>query len=257
MAAAARTCALAVAVVLWGAGSAAGQQFVTDDAAIVDANACQVEAWYARPGSWLLPACQLIPRVEITAGAGAIEADGAYQLRYVVQAKSILTELGPNGALGLVGGFGLDPLGQIVARRIDAVYAYMPVSVALGDSRLVLHQNAGWVYGPEPVEVAPDAPREVRRHAITWAMRADGALSSRVTLVGELFGQSRVTPEYQVGLRLSLVPDRLLTDVSYTAAARRDAGGGTFTVGMAWTPPPFTGARAWRPPSRRSFTCWR
>jgi hypothetical protein len=50
--------------------------------------------------------------------------------------------------------FVTDPLGQIVARRIDAVYAYVPLSVGIGGSRLVMHQNAGRVHGPEPVEVA-------------------------------------------------------------------------------------------------------
>jgi hypothetical protein len=212
------------------------QQFVTDDAALVERGACQLEAWYARPASWILPACQVIPNLEVTAGLGAVETvEGAHDVRYVLQGKTLFRELEPDGfGIGLVGGFGLDPLGQIVARRIDSMYAYVPLSVSLAGDAMVLHQNVGWVYGPEPGENGVAG----RRHALTWAMRADVGLTDRWTAIAELFGQSRVFPEYQVGLRWAVVPDRLGIDLSYSGATAGDARG-AFTAGLAWTPPPW------------------
>jgi hypothetical protein len=51
-------------------------------------------------------------------------------------------------------------------------------------------------------------------------MRLDVALSERLTAIAELFGQSRLFPEYRAGLRVTLVRERLLADISYTVAAR-------------------------------------
>jgi hypothetical protein len=178
--------------------TALAQQFVTDDAAIVDRDACQVEAWYAQPATWVLPACQLVRHLELTAGIGRVEVrDGVHELRYVFQAKTPFRQQEVHGfGLGAVAGVGLDPLGQVVARRIDAVFAYVPLSIAGADGRVVLHQNIGWAYASEPLETDVTGAQGERRHALTWGMRIDVALAERLTAIAELFGQSRLFPEY-------------------------------------------------------------
>jgi hypothetical protein len=66
------------------------------------------------------------------------------------------------------------------------------------------------------------------------------ALSGAKTLFRHQEVHGCLSPEYQAGVRVTLVRERLLADISYSAAA---AGGapGAFTIGVAWTPPP------WRP----------
>jgi hypothetical protein len=120
-----RAAALIVLGLTFATSTAVAQQFVTDDAAIVDRDACQVEAWYAQPATWVLPACQLVPNLELTAGIGRVEVrDDDRQLRYVFQAKTLFRRQEADVfGLGMVAGIGLDPLGQIVARRIDVVFA--------------------------------------------------------------------------------------------------------------------------------------
>jgi hypothetical protein len=73
------------------------QQFVTDDAEIVDYRACQLEGWHGESASWALPACQLIRNLELTAGVGQLSANGETRTEYVLQAKTVLRELQPGG----------------------------------------------------------------------------------------------------------------------------------------------------------------
>lgn len=72
------------------AAPAGAQQYVVDDAAIVDPNACQVEAWHGERSSWILPACQLLGNVEISAGVGFLdEGEGLRETEYAVEAKTL------------------------------------------------------------------------------------------------------------------------------------------------------------------------
>jgi hypothetical protein len=146
-----------------------GQQFVTDDAGIVDFRACQLEAWRGEIASWVLPACQILPRLELTAGVGLVQEEAERQLDYVLQAKYRLRELGASGlgiAVAVVAGVGFDPISQI-------------------------------------------------------------------------FGEGALLPEYQLGVRAALVPERLHADLSWGGHTDVDLRGAGWTLGLAWTPPPF------------------
>jgi hypothetical protein len=93
-----RTVALIVLSLTFEASTAGAQQFVTNDAAIVDRDARQIEAWYAQPATWVLPACQLVRNVELTAGIGRVEVqDDDHQLRYVFQAKTLFRQQDAHG----------------------------------------------------------------------------------------------------------------------------------------------------------------
>lgn len=227
--------AMGMALLLHGlAERAAAQQFVVDDANIVDAGGCQVEAWYGQSSQWLLPACRLLPWTEVTTGIGlAPEGDGRL-VKYAVQAKVLLVEArrGTPG-LGFVAGVGMDRLGQVLGSRVSGVYAHVPVTVLLGAERAAAHANIGWHN-----ERNHDGTHGTH-HALTWGLRADVLVAPRLTLIGELFGEDQERPEYQAGLRSTLLTDRLQLDVSWGGHTERGAGGAGWTVGLAWTPRPW------------------
>lgn len=218
------------------------QQFVTDDAAIVDYRACQVEAWVGEAASWVLPACQPVSKLEVSAGLGLVREAGGSNPEYVLQGKLLLREGGPGRVgVGLVAGAGFGPLSQVAGDGVAGAFAYVPVSVSIGEDRLILHVNGGWHYERDEHEhngvIHADA-----HHQATWAARADlllPMLRERVTAIGEVFAEGRTRPEFQVGLRTVLLPGRLGFDVSWgghTVSGFRGAG---WALGFAWTPPPF------------------
>jgi hypothetical protein len=232
---------LAAALLFVHSSPAHAQQFVVDDAPVGDFRACQLETWHGRLAGWALPACQPLRNLEITPGIGWVRDFGdGWDLEFVLQGKYVLRELEPNGfGYSLAGGIGLGPLAQVLGREFDEVFAYVPLSISRFDDQLVLHLNAGW-----SLERGTNGEGEglrTRDHHFTWGVRSDIVLSERFTVIGEIFSEDRVTPEYQVGLRTTLVPDRLEVDVSYGDRF----GGGIdedrpgLVVGFAWTPPPF------------------
>lgn len=71
-----------------------------------------------------------------------------------------------------------------------SLYAYVPVSVSLGDDGLVLHQNTGWFY---------ERRGGHERHALTWAARGDLRVRPDVILICDTFGSSGNPAEFQTG----------------------------------------------------------
>jgi hypothetical protein len=208
------------------------QQFYTDDAAIVDAGACQVEGWYGETALWLLPACHFVPNLELTVGLGVLQ-DAGQRLEYVVQGKYLLRDVSPRGVgVAVAAGLGFGPLAQVPGDGVAAAFAYVPVTWAPGAGRLVFHGNIGWQFDRNETGI---------RHALIWGVAGDALLplpGERFTFIGELFGEGDDRPEYQVGLRVSLVTDRLHTDVSWGGHTARDRDGDGLVVGFTWTPPP-------------------
>jgi hypothetical protein len=235
-------CALAPLLWLAALAEASAQQFVTDDAGTVGFRACQLEGWYGESASWILPACEFVRNLEITAGVGFLPENGTHDTEYVLQGKYLLRQLTTGDiGVGVVAGLGFGPLSQVVGNGVAGVFAYVPVGLSLVADRLILHANLGWHFDRNDHDDHAHEQAE-RHHALAWAARADVLLpvpGERVTLIGELFGQNRVRPEYQVGLRTTIIPDRLDFDLSWgghTAAALPGAG---WAAGVAWTPPPF------------------
>jgi hypothetical protein len=231
-------CGGAAAFLLVPPAEAGAQQFVTDDAALVDLRACQFEAWLGQTASWILPACRPIRGLELTAGIGYLAVDGEASAEYVVQAKTVFRELAPGGlGIGLVAGAGIDPLTQVTGGRVAGLFAYVPASLSLAAERLILHGNLGWHF--ERDDHGHPHGEDEGHHALTWAGRADLVLSDRFVLIGELFGEDRIRPEYQVGLRSTLLPDRVVVDLSYGGHTASGFAGAGWALGFAWTPAPF------------------
>ncbi len=134
----------------------AGRPLVTDDATIVDARSCQIEAWFqrARDGaseSWLLPACKLGGNLELTLGGARLRDNGQAASAALFQAKSVLRQLEPGDwglAVSLIDEF--DPRDGLRGDlRIN-----MPLTVALADQRWHVHADLGWLReraGPQRV----------------------------------------------------------------------------------------------------------
>jgi hypothetical protein len=203
----------------------------TDDARIVDANACQVESWVRRnEGSteyWALPGCNFTGNLELTlGGARTSDATGSPLTRMVLQGKTILKPLEKNGwGLGLAAG---------TIRRSQSgtggsdVYAYVPASLSFADDRWVVHTNVGWL-----------REQSTRRDLATWGVGLERELRPTTWLIAETFGQSRDKPQFQFGLRQWIVPGHVQVDATYGS----HLGGGSserwFSIGLRLLSLPF------------------
>lgn len=214
--------------------SAQAQQWIVDDAGITEPGACQVETWWGEEERWVLPACTLVPRTEVTLGAGWFDRGaGSLDPHLFVEAKVLGRD--PDAlpwGWGVVVGTALSL--EDGGDRASEVFGYVPLTLALESIPLVLHANAGWALERELV----DGQGEDTRGGI-WGLRGDLGLSSRVELLAEVQGMFGEGAEAQAGLRFVPIPDRLAVDVSYGLAFDSDEDGLGFQLGLAWTPAPF------------------
>ena len=213
--------------------SASAQQYVTDDAAITDFRACQIQIWHGQRSSWALPVCTPIRNLELSAGIIAVWKDeGDGHPEYVLQAKSLLVPRSgrPWGA-GLVFGSGRDPGLSGVRSAGSNVYAYIPITVSLLADRVLLHHNIGYVY-------------DHRRGAdndhqwLTTATRTDVSIRKYFVAVGEIYDSAGSDAEYQVGIRAWTRPGRVQLDLSYGGLLRSSSRGAGWTLGLALSTPP-------------------
>jgi len=221
---------------------AQGQQYITDDAALTEYRACQVQMWAGQRSSWVLPVCTPIPNVELSLGYIAVWKDGGDgHFEYVAQAKTVLRPVTTDGwGAGFVLGTGRDPAFTGVGNPTYNLYAYVPVTISLLHDRVLLDENLGGLY-----------QRASGRggSAVTWATRADVATWRRITVVGEAYGERGIgasaldaTPEFQAGVRKWLRTNHVQLDLSYGGRLEgRHLGGhgAGWTAGLTLITPPF------------------
>ncbi len=218
---------------------ARAQQYITDDAEVTEARACQIQMWHGERASWVLPVCAPAHNLELSLGFIAVWRDGAGgHFEYAAQAKTLFRALRPDGwGAGLVAGTGRDPALATTADKTSTVFAYVPVSRAFAGTRLVVHQNAGWLYQRQGGGGG---------HALTWAARADYRAARRLALVAEVYGTEAVgrggstaPAEFQAGARSWLRPDVVQVDLSYGGRLRDGRVAAGWTLGLALVTPPF------------------
>ncbi len=211
---------------------ATAQQYVVDDAAIVDPGACHLEAWHGRHASWILPACQPISNWEFAAGVGFVdEGDGAREPTYALEAKTLLRSLSPNDwGIGIVLGLGPNPSAVPGERRLGDVYAFLPASLSLSDDLVVLHGNAGWQW--DRADRQEDGGPGEGDHEVTWGVRADLGLFPDLTAIGELSEEGSARPEYQSGVRIHLPDAGIEIDLSWGGHLEEGERGARFTAGV-------------------------
>ncbi len=207
----------------------AGRPLSTDDAAIVDTGACQIESWVetTRDGHayWAIPGCNLFGHAEFSLGAARIRPDGlpGYTLG-AWQVKGLLRPYGQD-----VSGFAVAVGGQRVRHgtmRDDFVNGI--ATVPLGGDRRLLHLNLG---------VLRLRDEDGHRTRATWGLAYDAEVNGATRAALETFGRSGERANWQLGLRHDLVPGRVQIDGSIGGAIGRWNGSRVFTLGLVFAGP--------------------
>lgn len=173
----------------------AGGAFSVDDAAIGSPGECQLETWASKSTAGDFagvsqPACVVtlgVP-VEITAVLQGLRADSDWTGVAGLQAKAMLTPADHgNVAVALVAGTTFDlSIGESALSFVN-----MPVTFTVSD-KVRVNLNSGWLY---------DANAD--HHHLTWGGGFEWDFADSVTLIGEVFGQTKPLsdPRFQAGIR--------------------------------------------------------
>lgn len=226
-----KTLALAALAFLLPFSVQAARPFVTDDARVTTAQSCQLETWVRTyPQShefWALPACNFTGNLEFTVGGGRARYDSAETVNdYVFQAKTLIRELKTNDwGIGLAVGKVMHPAVNPGPNLLGNTYAYVPATVSLFDDRAFIHANLGWL-----------RDRATQRDNATWGIGGEYWMTNRISVLAENFGDNRVKPYWQSGLRGFIVPDRVQVDatVGNQYGGTRDSR--WFSIGLRITP---------------------
>ena len=233
-------------MILAGTNVALAQQYITDDAALTEFRACQLQMWHGERSSWLLPVCTPVKNLELSLGLIEVwhDSTNGHHLEYIAQAKTLFKPLATDSwGAGLVFGYGR-PLTSVGTTHTYSMYAYIPISESLWHDRLILDQNLGLFHGRHG---------HYGDNSYAWAVRGDGLLAGRIgnglVAVMEIYGAERIyrksahtTTEYQAGLRTWLRPDRIQVDLSRGRTLWRPfatSGGAGWTIGLTLVTPPF------------------
>lgn len=208
--------ATALFLALLSAPVLAARPFVTDDARLTTGGSCQLESWtriYPQSREvWALPACNPTGNFEVTLGGGRARSDGEKATAdYVLQAKTLFRPLENNGwGIGLAVGTVRHPEIHPGPNQLGNTFAYVPISMAFLDDRLVVHTNMGWL-------------RDKASHGnrMTWGVGGEFQLAGRFMAIAEAFGDDRQRPYWQTGLRYAVIPGLLQLD---TTVGRQFAG---------------------------------
>jgi hypothetical protein len=191
----------------------AGRPLATDDASVLEPHDCQVEAWHQHTGNlrewWAMPACR-VSDWELAAGKGQGRAS-------VVQAKTILRAPGTGSddwALGLTVASQQGPIRQQTLN--------LPLTISFMEQAVLLHLNAGWMH-----------PHGAATRG-TWSVGGEYALSQRWSASVESYGGKHLAPTRQLGVRYTLVANRLDLDASVAKTARSKP---QLAFGMTWALP--------------------
>lgn len=204
----------------------AARPMVTDDARMVDPQACQLETW-RRTGPagverWALPACNPGGGLEITLG-GARLGEGPGSSLALLQAKTLFRPLQPDDwgwglALGVVQRPGAP----------DDVYAYLPFSRSFGRDDLLVHANLGL-----------QQEGATHRERLSWGLGLELPLGPRLGGIAEVFDPATGRPLIQLGLRAWLLPGRLQFDATTGGRLGGEAGSRWISLGLRLLTPPF------------------
>lgn len=225
---------LAASALALALGSAhAGRPLQTDDAGVLDRGACEVEAAAERVrlegerarGTSLALGCGAGSGVQLGLGVSRVSAGGARETGAEFGGKWALWRgSGAEDAPALALGWGVAGARDAAGTwRHVATDLVLLASVPL-QSGWTLHANLGH---------ARDETQPGQR-STTWGLaleHAGWALPGGVGVapMAEVFGDDRERPWWNVGLRLTLLPDRLWADV---AVARQQQSGGARAVGL-------------------------
>jgi hypothetical protein len=207
---------------------------MTDDARLVDPQACQVESWVrTNKGSrehWALPACNFTGSLELTLGGAQTQsAAGSDTTDVILQGKTLFKPLETNGyGIGLAVGYAAHPAANTDRHLLGDPYFYVPMSFSLRNDDLVIHSNLGALRSREKQQVKP-----------TWGLGAEWRMNQQLFLIGEAFGQSDGRPSAQAGVRFWLVPNHVQIDATYGNRLESSDNRRWFSLGLRLISLPF------------------
>lgn len=205
--------ALAIAFFLgWVCRSAvvyADEPYVTDDARLLEAGACQLETgkrvFRGRREWWVLPACNFTGNLELTLGrTGMSGPDSTGETSNLLQFKGLFKELETNGhGWGWQAGTKVLRHPQAGQRKVSNHYASLLSGHSFFDDKVIAHANLGTRYD-----------RIESRAALTGAIAGEFNVTARTTFIAEAYDDSRSRRAYQTGVRFILLPDHVEINAS-------------------------------------------
>jgi hypothetical protein len=221
---------LAAALLVAATPTLAGRPLTTEDAAILEDKACQLESWVdiARhvTTGWLVPACNFGLGVEWQVGfAREWERGGSRLPEAYAQAKGLFREATEQSkwSAGWVVG---------VARRAtneehrgwENPYVLLPVSWSAGDFNF--HVQPGWA-----------RERESGRDLTVWGLAIEHT-TKPLDLVAEVFGVNSEKPFLRAGLRWTPIINYLDIDLTYVTRPGGTRDERLVSIGFTWYGPP-------------------
>lgn len=215
----------------------AGRPMTTDDAGVVDAGACQLEAWTERTRdgntTWLNPGCNPFGSTEFSLGAGRQRLDGEdgvdSSMLYSWQIKHLLREYDEERA-----GFALATGGQHARASGDnEIFVKGIATMPLMGDDLLAHVNLGAVRQRED---------QHRHYRGAWGAALDAAVLPNTRASIEAFGvtgSGTGNNSWQLGLRHELIPGRLQFDASIGSPFGRRNEGRVISLGLVIVSPAF------------------
>ena len=201
---------------------AEAQQMFVDDAAVTTERSFQIETWYGSRESWFLMAIGPIQGLELGTGIGVDSRDGFDPSNWILEGKYVPGDFEETGsAIGIAGGLLFDFDGNL-----EEIYAYVPYSQMILNNSSVLHINAGF----EAVQ------EEEWEYELITGIRGDFGITDRLALLGEIAAANFADAFYQGGIRITLIPDLLLMDITFGEGFRRQETAPGFNIGLSFTP---------------------
>jgi len=209
----------------------AGRPMATDDAAVLDEGACQLEAWTEHSSalntSWLNPSCNPFGATEFALGAAhqqdrrdssANTALMSWQIKHLLRAYDAQQT-----------GFAVATGGQHARASGDnEIFVKGIATLPLQGENLLAHVNAGGI-----------RQRDQRggNYRGTWGMALDAEVAAGTRASIETFGVTSTGANWQLGLRRELIPDRLQLDASIGSPFGRWPQGRIVTLGLVFVTP--------------------
>ncbi|MFJ9534693.1 hypothetical protein [Herbaspirillum sp. NPDC101396] len=209
----------------------AGRPMATDDAAVLDEGACQLETWTEHSSalntSWLNPSCNPFGSTEFALGA-AHQQDrrdsSANTALMSWQVKHLLRTYDDQQT-----GFAIATGGQHARASGDnETFIKGIATLPLQGENLLAHLNAGGI-----------RQRDQRggNYRGTWGMALDAEVSAGTRVSIETFGVTSTGTNWQLGLRRELIPGRLQLDASIGSPFGRWPQERIVTLGLVFVTP--------------------
>lgn len=215
----------------------AGRPMATDDAAVLDDGACQLEAWTEHSSgantSWLNPGCNPFGSTEFALGL-ARQQDrkdstnnsslNSWQIKHLLRAYDEQQV-----------GFAVSTGGQHTRVSADnAIFIKGIATFPLRGDSLLTHVNLGGIRQRD---------QQSNQYRGTWGVALDGEILAATRASLETFGMTgggdAARTNWQLGLRRALIPGRLQLDASIGSPFGRWSGERIVTLGLVFVTPAF------------------